>query len=186
MLHLPLLAHRPPRTRQSVEVTLTTSYLPPAWIVPPEFYQNLPLRKNVFLRPDTIFRFGATLMLVEIVLTINEAQQYFAKIFPVLGQKTGIRPERRESLEFPPHAEPEETRLTGLKSFTGAKKVAQPNRLSRGNPVGGIRPAAPRATRHKVRSASVRVRPVSPPIAQLKPSSKRKLVASDRPPSRYF
>src|SRR3546814_1924262 len=50
--------------------------------------------------------------------------------------------------------------------------------------VGGIRPAAPRATRQGVRSASVRTRPLSPPIVQLSPSSRRKAMASDRPPSR--
>lgn len=59
-----------------------------------------------------------------------------------------------------------------------------PKRLSRGNPVGGVRPAAPRAVRHSDRSLSVRVRPVSPPIGQLMPSAKTKVVASDKLPSR--
>ena len=48
------------------------------------------------------------------------------------------------------------------------------------------RPAAPRATRQGVKSVSVRVRPVSPPIAQLKPSSSLNVTTSERPPSLYF
>ena len=62
--------------------------------------------------------------------------------------------------------------------------INQPKRLSRGKPVGGVRPAAPRAARHKERSLSVRVRPVSPPIGQLIPSADTNVVASDRLPSR--
>ena len=44
--------------------------------------------------------------------------------------------------------------------------------------------AAPLATRHGVMSASVRTRPVPPPMAQLSPSDRRKAMASDSPPSR--
>ena len=58
------------------------------------------------------------------------------------------------------------------------------NLLSRGKPVGGMRPAAPRAVRQGFMSLSVRVRPVSPPIAQLSPSAKVKVIASASPPSR--
>ena len=50
--------------------------------------------------------------------------------------------------------------------------------------VGQSAPAAPRAARHGFMSGSVRVRPLSPPIGQLRPSAKRKLVTSARPPSR--
>src|SRR4029079_3884243 len=58
------------------------------------------------------------------------------------------------------------------------------NRLSRGNPIGGIRPAAPRAARHGDRSDSLRTRPLSPPSGQLSPSASGKAIASLRPPSR--
>src|SRR3546814_12064665 len=44
------------------------------------------------------------------------------------------------------------------KGFTATYKYVQPKRLFRGKPVGGIRPAAPRATRQGARSVSVRVR----------------------------
>ena len=44
------------------------------------------------------------------------------------------------------------------------------NLLFLGKPIGGMRPAAPRAARHDVRSVSVRTRPLSPPRAQLSPS----------------
>src|SRR3546814_10894263 len=47
------------------------------------------------------------------------------------------------------------------KGFTATYKYVQPKRLFRGKPVGGIRPAAPRATRQGARSVSVRVRPGS-------------------------
>ena len=63
-------------------------------------------------------------------------------------------------------------------------KPRQSNVLSRGKPVGGIRPAPPRATFHCHISFSVRVRPSLPPIVQLRPSSSVKVVASDSPPSR--
>src|SRR6476469_1864469 len=52
--------------------------------------------------------------------------------------------------------------------------IGHPKRLFRGNPIGGMRPTAPLAARHAVRSLSVRVRPLSPPSAQLKPSLVRK------------
>lgn len=67
---------------------------------------------------------------------------------------------------------------------TGERPRHPPKRLSRGKPVGGVRPAAPRAVRHSDRSLSVRVRPVSPPIGQLMPSANTKVVASDKLPSR--
>src|SRR3546814_8319587 len=57
------------------------------------------------------------------------------------------------------------------KGFTATYKYVQPKRLFRGQPVGGIRPAAPRATRQGATSVSVRVRPISPPIAPLNPSA---------------
>src|ERR687889_439238 len=63
--------------------------------------------------------------------------------------------------------------------------IYEEKRLLRGNPIGGIRPAAPRAARHGVRSVSVLTRPLSPPSTQLRPSDCRKAIASDRPPSRY-
>ena len=44
---------------------------------------------------------------------------------------------------------------------------------------------APRATFHSMTSFSVRVRPVSPPIVQLNPSSSFRVTASLNPPSRY-
>ena len=54
-------------------------------------------------------------------------------------------------------------------------------RLERGKPIGGIRPAAPRAARHGVRSVSVRTRPLSPPSAQLSPSASANAIASRQP-----
>ena len=61
---------------------------------------------------------------------------------------------------------------------------SQPNGFSFGNPIGGIRPAAPRAVRQGFMSGSVRVRPLSPPIGQDRPSATRKVAAPARPPSR--
>jgi lysophospholipase L1-like esterase len=63
-------------------------------------------------------------------------------------------------------------------------KLAQSKRLLRGKPIGGMRPAAPRAARHGERSLSVRTRPLSPPSAQLSPSLSENAIASDNPPSR--
>src|SRR3954468_8493179 len=63
-------------------------------------------------------------------------------------------------------------------------KLDQANRLLRGKPIGGMRPAAPRAARHGERSVSVRTRPLSPPSAQLSPSASENATESDRPPSR--
>ena len=57
-------------------------------------------------------------------------------------------------------------------------------RLLRGKPLGGRRPAAPRAARHSPMSFSVRTRPLPPPMIQLRPSSSRKVVASASAPSR--
>ena len=48
--------------------------------------------------------------------------------------------------------------------------VGQPNVFERGNPIGGMRPAAPRAARQGVRSVSVLILPLSPPSAQLSPT----------------
>src|SRR3546814_6278469 len=56
--------------------------------------------------------------------------------------------------------------------FRSRRRGRHENRLLLGKPVGGIRPAAPRAVRQPLMSGSVRVRPVSPPIAQLSPSAK--------------
>jgi len=64
------------------------------------------------------------------------------------------------------------------------RQLAHANRLSRGKPIGGIRPAAPRAARHDDKSLSVRTRPLSPPSGQLSPSASGKATASLRPPSR--
>ena len=65
-----------------------------------------------------------------------------------------------------------------VRCLTDVRLIGQAKRLLRGKPIGGMRPAAPRAARHGVRSLSVRTRPLSPPSAQLSPSASANAIAS--------
>src|SRR3546814_3665267 len=62
--------------------------------------------------------------------------------------------------------------------------AGHPNLFDRGKPVGGRRPACARLPIQARRSVSVRTRPA--PAAQVSPSLRLKVLASDSPPSLYF